>query len=89
MICDRCQKMADKTKDSLTSEERIFITTAVASLMRQVTDSTNKMVGSSVTTKMLLSFPPGQRSSLLQIIRKSTGFSVSIDDCPHTALVVN
>lgn len=93
MICQQCAGAAAKAREVFTVTERTFILTAVSLMMRQMFDNPNsiaqdKIVGSSVTTKMLLSFPPAAGELLLRRLRESVGIDMKLSDCPHGVMIL-
>lgn len=91
MICEQCKKVGEKAFEIFNAQERIFILTSAVSMMKFVmandkSPSRDKVVGSSVTTKLLLSFPLEQRQTLIEQLEKSAGIRVSMKDCPHSTV---
>lgn len=88
MICSQCQRAGTKATETFTNRERIFLLTATATMMKFLAANPNapaddKMVGSSVTTKLLLSLPESGRGILLQQLRQSAGIDITMGSCPH------
>ena len=93
MICDECAKHGKKLAESLSQSERTFLITATMLMMRGLmesptTPSTDKVVASSVVTKLLLSFPAATAAGLLAAYRQGVGIEIKLGNCPHHKLVV-
>lgn len=92
-ICVNCEKMGTALAERLSFRERVFLLSSVASMMKWVASNPNaphedKELGSSLTTKLLLSFPPEQREALLKQLRNSAGVVITLGNCPHSGLQV-
>jgi hypothetical protein len=90
-ICKNCMKASENLLNSFTRLERIHMFSAAVSLARHIDNGPeqDKMVSSSVITKLLLSFnDPATRDGLLKMARKHMNSDIVIRDCPHSIVVL-
>lgn len=92
-ICEDCKHLGEKSKESFSQTERIFLLTSVTSMMKFINASADaphidKLVGNSITTKLLISFPDSTRDALLKQLRTSAGIDITMKDCPHGVEVI-
>jgi hypothetical protein len=88
MICDQCTDLGKRLTGVLSQEERIFLLVSASSTMKYVMEnpdapSRDKIIGNSLTTKLLLSFNPELREALLKQLRISSGVDIVLKNCPH------
>lgn len=94
MICDKCMKAAKRCEETFTIAERMYLLSSSVSMMRSVLGSApghersqDKLVASSVITKLLLSFPAAGRDDLARHFKKVTGIEITIGSCAHGAML--
>lgn len=88
-LCESCQKASDNLKNSFTRMERVHLLSCVTAMAGQIHHGSgrateqDKVVNSSVATKLLYSFEPATRDALLNVFRRTVGVSIILGDCCH------
>lgn len=94
-ICKACKDFGNKAAEVFSKKERILLLSSVGSMMRYVMANPNstqeeKQVGSSATTKLLLSFSGGEADTLMRQLSQSIGMEMAMPtDCGHQGLVLS
>ena len=90
-ICMDCKRLGEKAKDVFTQAERVHLLAAASAMARQIhhgsgrSTPNDKLINSSVVTKILLSFPEGMRAMLMQSFQEAVNLSITLNRCPHGA----
>lgn len=93
-VCANCSKASDRLPDSFTRLERIHLLSCAVAMIRAIeagnspNQSQDRMVNSSVVTKILLSFAPHERDTFIRHLRQSVGVEITLSRCPHGAQVL-
>lgn len=89
-VCKDCQKASDNLLNSFTNLERIHLLSSAVVMARGLQNgrAEDKMVSSSVVTKLLLSFPPEARATLIEQLTRSAEVQITLGSCPHSLQVV-
>ena len=93
-VCASCSKASEILKDSFTKLERVHLIAAAASMGGIIHRGSgratpeDKLINSSVVTKLLLSLEPQVRMPLLQQFQQITGVQIVMGSCPHGKLQV-
>jgi hypothetical protein len=94
MVCAQCSKASEKLKDSFTKLERVHLLAAASTLGGIIhrgsgrAKEEDRIINSSVVTKLILSLEPALRAPLLQQFREVSGAQITLDSCPHGSLVL-
>lgn len=91
-ICESCQKLGSELVNQLAFKERVFLLASVGSMMTFLEANADapgedRLVASSVATKLLLSFPSHQREAMLNALNLSTNLRVMLGSCPHAQAI--
>jgi hypothetical protein len=93
-LCSNCQKLASVLKNSLTRLERTHLLASAVSMAGIIHHGSgrateqDRVVSSSVITKLIWSFEPEARPLMLKYFRESVGVDINVSDCAHTTLSV-
>lgn len=89
-VCASCRKNSDLARDVFTVKERMHLIACVSSMARWLAEAPaeDRIVSSSIMTKLLLSFPNETWETLIEQVSRSSGIRISIQGCPHSLSVV-
>jgi hypothetical protein len=93
-LCEACQKASNRLRDSLTRMERIHLLAAATAMAgtihhgRGSSQEIDRIVNSSVVTKLIYSLEPEAREPMLRYFQQTVGLDIVVDSCPHGKLNV-